>query len=125
MLDKMDFPQRECESKHVAKKLLYLTVGGAIGATAALLLAPKSGKELRDDIGKLAGRSYRQALATANQLKAKSGEYYDSAKEAGAELLNVTSDGFSAIGTEIREDMTKLNRILGGTRRGPGSDQLM
>ncbi len=124
MLDKMDFPHSECESSYVAQKLFYLAVGGAFGAGIALLLAPKSGKELRAEIKTLAGRGYEETLAATNQLKEKTAEYYDTAKEAGAELLNVVAEGLSAVGEEVRHDMTKADRILREARRRPGSDQV-
>ena len=40
----------EREDTSVSSKLTYLIIGGGIGAVIALLFAPKSGKELRDDI---------------------------------------------------------------------------
>ena len=38
------------EDSSVANKLTYLLIGGGIGAVIALLFAPKSGIELREDI---------------------------------------------------------------------------
>lgn len=41
---------RECKCTHPKDVLLGIVLGGVIGATTALLLAPKSGPELRQDI---------------------------------------------------------------------------
>lgn len=38
------------EDSSVSTKLTYLLIGGGIGAIIALLFAPKSGQELREDI---------------------------------------------------------------------------
>ncbi|MBA2495432.1 MAG: YtxH domain-containing protein, partial [Acidobacteria bacterium] len=40
----------EREEANAITKLTYLLIGGGIGATLALLFAPKSGQELRGDI---------------------------------------------------------------------------
>ena len=40
----------ENESSSSAEKLTFLLIGAGIGATLALLFAPKSGRELRGDI---------------------------------------------------------------------------
>ncbi|MCU0240070.1 MAG: YtxH domain-containing protein [Pyrinomonadaceae bacterium] len=40
----------EREEASASTKLTYLLIGGGIGAILALLFAPKSGQELREDI---------------------------------------------------------------------------
>ena len=45
-----------------AQKMLFLLIGGGIGATVALLFAPKSGTELRGDIADTAIKSYGESL---------------------------------------------------------------
>ena len=44
-----------------AAGLAVLLIGAAVGAVVALLLAPKSGRELRTDLGVLAGDWKNQA----------------------------------------------------------------
>jgi gas vesicle protein len=57
--------------------LIGTFVGGIIGAAAALFLAPKSGKELRDDLG-------NQAVV----LKDKTGKLTSEARERGSEYIS-------------------------------------
>ncbi|MRV05756.1 YtxH domain-containing protein, partial [Staphylococcus aureus] len=65
----------------MAKKggfLLGAVVGGTAAAIAALLLAPKSGKELRDELA-----------AQADDLMDMASDYTDMAKEKSTELTGI------------------------------------
>jgi len=72
--------------------LLGAIVGGVLGAVTALLLAPKSGKELRADISEqahllsektqeLAGTVGSKTQVIAKQVSAQTGEWMHKAKE--------------------------------------------
>lgn len=52
-----------------ASPVLYLLAGGSIGAITALLLAPKSGRELRQDIVDKTHDGYDLAQRTAVELQ--------------------------------------------------------
>ena len=52
-----------------ASMLVPFLVGGVVGAGVALLLAPKSGKELRDDIKDLASKTRDKVTATIEEGK--------------------------------------------------------
>ncbi|MBD3163129.1 MAG: hypothetical protein GF346_11835 [Candidatus Eisenbacteria bacterium] len=41
-----------------ADRITYLLIGAGLGAAFALLFAPKSGRELRDDLGDLSRKTY-------------------------------------------------------------------
>jgi gas vesicle protein len=58
-----------CAANGFGTKLLYLAVGGGIGATLALLFAPKPGRELRADIADAATNGYDRVRETAGQVK--------------------------------------------------------
>ncbi len=47
--------------------LVPFMIGGLVGAGIALLLAPKSGKELRKDISDIAGRTKEKVNATVEK----------------------------------------------------------
>jgi gas vesicle protein len=75
-----------------AEKLTFLLIGAGIGATLALLFAPKSGRELREDIADVtrrgidaAGEGVRRASDTASDLydtgRTRAGEYYGTARD--------------------------------------------
>lgn len=96
----------------VTQKLLYLAIGGGIGATLALLFAPKPGRELREDIADFAAQQLDQASQTATHLKERTAAYYRNAKETGSEVLDVVASGLSAVGEEVRSDASKIGHIL-------------
>ncbi len=75
---------REQSSGGISNKLAFLLVGGGIGAAVALLLAPKSGRELRGDITDATRKGYDKSLETANQLRENSGVYYEQLKGQAA-----------------------------------------
>jgi len=75
----------EREDSSVSTKLTYLIIGGGIGAVIALLFAPKSGKELREDIADASRKGLEKSKEAAAQLQERAGEYYEAGREkAGA-----------------------------------------
>lgn len=72
-------------------------VGGIIGAAAALFLAPKTGKEMRDDFSSQAG-----------QWKDKSIELSSVAKEKATELTAVAKDKTDEVAKTIQEQSGQL-----------------
>ena len=67
-------------------RLAYFVMGGAVGAVVALLFAPKSGRELREDIADATRKGVDQARETGAQLGAKAGEYYEAAASKAGDL---------------------------------------
>jgi gas vesicle protein len=78
--------------------LLGLLTGGAIGAAFALLYAPKSGKELREEI------------------KSKSDDYIDDAEkylaEAKDKAINLINDGKKKSEQLIKEAKIKSEKLM-------------
>jgi len=64
-----------------SEKLTFLLIGAGIGATLALLFAPKSGRELRGDIADYTRRGVDAAGDSARQIGARASEVYDTASE--------------------------------------------
>lgn len=104
-------------SKNLGQKLMFLVIGGGIGAAITLLFAPKSGREVRDDIADLAGKGYDKALTTANEVKHRTSEFYETAIEKGSDLLDVVSAGTSAIKKEVASDVEKIGSIVESPRK--------
>ena len=71
----------ENESSAASEKLTFLLIGAGIGATLALLFAPKSGRELRGDIADYTRRGVDVAGDGARQLGARASELYDNTSE--------------------------------------------
>ena len=88
---------------NISTKLTFFLVGAGIGAVLALLFAPKSGEELRNDIADATRKGIDRSRDAAQQLgakateyydtgRAKVGEYYDSAKETAEEYYEATRE---------------------------------
>ncbi len=76
----------EKEETGATTKLTYLLIGGGIGAILALLFAPKSGQELREDIADATRKGLDKGRETATQLQERAGEYYEVSREKASEL---------------------------------------
>lgn len=100
---------------NVTDKLTYLLVGGGIGALAALLLAPKAGRELRGDLADVTRKSYDKTRTTAERLRDQSGTYYQQLKQNAGSLYNRSAtDKGSAKRSDsslVDRDSTNLNQL--------------
>ena len=101
-------------TKGIGTKLMFLMLGGTIGAGIALLFAPKPGKNLRQDIADAAVKGYGETLETATQVKDKTVEYYEMAKEKGAEVFDVVTEKVTAFNEEVSDDAAKIGAIVHG-----------
>jgi gas vesicle protein len=72
-------------------RLTYLLIGAGIGATVALLFAPKSGRELRGDIADASRKSIDYTSEKARQLGDKATETYGQAATKAQELYGQTA----------------------------------
>lgn len=87
----------ERDDSSAATKLTYLLVGGGIGAILALLFAPKSGQELREDIADVTRKGIEKSRETAAQLQEKAGEYYEVSRERASELYQTAAEKAGAL----------------------------
>ena len=69
-------------------RIAYFAIGALIGAAAALLFAPKSGRELREDLADATRKGVDRARETGSQLSSRAGEYYESASARAGELAS-------------------------------------
>src|SRR3954451_9744521 len=82
----------ERDETSAATKLTYLLVGGGIGAVLALLFAPKSGVELREDIADATRKGIEKSKEAASQIQDRAGEYYEATRERAADILETATD---------------------------------
>jgi gas vesicle protein len=82
----------EREETSAATKLTYLLIGGGIGAVVALLFAPKSGQELREDIADATRKGLEKGKETAAQIQERAGEYYEVTRGKANELYQTASE---------------------------------
>ena len=103
MQHESEYRRRERESTDVASRLTYLLIGGGIGAIIALLFAPKSGQELRDDIADATRKGIDRSRETAAQIGTKAGEYYEASRERASELYSAAADRAGNIAESARD----------------------
>ncbi|MBN3556464.1 YtxH domain-containing protein [Fictibacillus nanhaiensis] len=76
-------------------------VGGMLGAAAALLLAPKAGKELRSDLNE-------QAV----YLKDKSNEFSHLAREKSSNIVKTVSEQSNQVATKVKDLTSNLRKDI-------------
>ncbi|HEX8190743.1 MAG TPA: YtxH domain-containing protein [Pyrinomonadaceae bacterium] len=74
------------EDAGMSTQLTCFAVGATVGALVALLFAPKSGRELRQDVADVTRKGVDRARETGSQLSARAGEYYETASTKAGEL---------------------------------------
>lgn len=83
--------------------LIGALVGGIVGALTALLLSPKSGKEIRGDLN-----------MQARAIKEKSSRLAESAKTKGAEFVEAAKEKSATIGQAISKQSSQvINKVKG------------
>lgn len=87
----------ESSESSTGTAITFLLIGLGIGAAVGLLLAPKTGRQLRKDLR----RSYQGALETAS-------EWTDEAKERFEDIVEKGSD----FGDELRTKAKPLSDLL-------------
>jgi gas vesicle protein len=92
------------EGNHVGTAITFLFIGLGAGALAGLLLAPKTGKQMRRDLQ----RGYEDAKDTL-------GDWADEAKDRVREASDRVKDAASRgadIAEELREKVEPLRRAI-------------
>ncbi len=88
---------------NLSTRLTFFLVGAGVGAVLALLFAPKSGEELRNDIADATRKGIDKSREAAQQVgarateyydatRARAGEYYESARETAGEYVEATRE---------------------------------
>lgn len=93
----------EREEASATTKLTYLLIGGGIGAALALLFAPKSGQELREDIADVTRKGIEKSRETANLVGERAGDYYEVSREKASELYQTAQEKAQVIGEKAKE----------------------
>ncbi|ETT82640.1 YtxH domain-containing protein [Viridibacillus sp. FSL R5-0477] len=89
-------------------------VGGIVGAAAALFLAPKTGKELRDDVA-----------TQASQIKEKSIELSSTAKEKSAQISKTLQEQSGQLVDKVKSIKSKTTQPLDdGTASSEGEEPI-
>ncbi|MCO6511647.1 MAG: YtxH domain-containing protein [Aridibacter famidurans] len=94
--------EKEREDSSVGTKLTYLLIGGGIGAVLALLFAPKSGQELREDIADATKKGIERSKETAAHLQEAASDYYEVTRERASEALHSAQERASEFGERAK-----------------------
>lgn len=84
------------EEYTMKNSLVYLVAGGAIGAGLALLFAPKSGKETREDISNATAKGIEQAKDFSTNVSEKAKNVYSQAQAKALETYSTAKDGINS-----------------------------
>ena len=97
-------------NNEAAGYLGWFFLGGLIGAAAALLLTPKTGREARELLSEHGGEWAKRAQAIATDAQGRAGEWLDKSRELFEEqtqrLLTAFEAGKDAMREEIRKGST-------------------
>jgi gas vesicle protein len=98
--------ENDRDETNASTKLTYLLVGGAIGAIVALLFAPKSGQELREDIAEATKKGIEKGKEAASAVSEKAGEYYEVTKEKAGEIIHDAQEAVGDLGDKAKDAVT-------------------
>jgi gas vesicle protein len=96
---------RREEDSGLSTQLTCFLIGGAVGAVAALLFAPKSGRELRGDIADATRQGVDRARDKAN-------EYYEVSRERATEFYSTASSKAGEVAGAARQAAAKRGENL-------------
>lgn len=99
--------RHEKDDASAGTKLTYLLIGGGIGAVLALLFAPKSGTELREDIADATRKGLEKGRETAAIVGERAGEYYEVSRERATGLYQTAQERAGELAGRAREAVTQ------------------
>lgn len=89
-------------------------IGGIVGATMALVLAPKSGKELRGDINQGAHQAKNRASDWKDTAQEKGSDWRDKAYTTGSELRRKAMDSTAQLSKSASVKTKELTNSVKG-----------
>ncbi len=89
-----------------AAYLGWFFLGAALGAAAALLMTPKTGREARDLLTEKSGELARRAQQFATEAQGRAGDWFDKSRELFEEQTQRLLTAFEA-GKEAMRDTEK------------------
>jgi gas vesicle protein len=92
-----------------------LLIGGALGALAGILFAPKSGKELRSDIKKKGNEIIKDGKEIYADASAKAKEIYAEVKHQAKDWKRDAEDAGEKMAGEVHEKVGQVKKVFGKT----------
>jgi gas vesicle protein len=81
--------------------------GGMLGAAAALLMAPKTGRETRELLAERGNEVAKRAQAMATDAQGRAGEWFDKSRDLFEEQTQRLMTAFEAGKDAMREEIRK------------------
>ena len=85
----------------------WFFLGGVIGAAAALLLTPRTGRETREILVERGGEFARRAQEAATEAQGRAGEWLDKSREIFEEQTQRLMSAFEAGRDAMREEIRR------------------
>jgi len=85
----------------------WFFLGGILGAAAALLMAPKTGRETRELLAEHGNEVAKRAQEMANDAQGRAGEWLDKSRELFEEQTQRLMSAFDAGKDAMREEIRK------------------
>jgi len=85
----------------------WFFLGGILGAAAALLMAPKTGRETRELLAEHGNEVAKRAQEMANDAQGRAGEWLDKSRELFEEQTQRLMSAFEAGKEAMRDEMRK------------------
>ncbi|KUG22662.1 hypothetical protein ASZ90_007557 [hydrocarbon metagenome] len=89
-----------------------LFIGGALGALAGILFAPKSGKELRSDIKDKGNKILNDGKEIYADASTKAKEIFAEVKHQANDLKEDAEDAGEKIAGKVQEKMGQIRKVL-------------
>src|SRR5215213_7846509 len=94
------------DNSSATDKLTFLLIGAGIGATLALLFAPKKGSELRGEIADYTKRGLDAANEGARRLGERAGEVYEEGRGYALDAYGTARDKVGGVYGTARDKVT-------------------
>jgi gas vesicle protein len=85
----------------------WFFLGGMLGAVAALLMAPKTGRETREILTERGNEVAKRAQEMANEAQGRAGEWFDKSRELFEEQTQRLMTAFEAGKDAMRDEIRK------------------
>jgi gas vesicle protein len=85
----------------------WFFLGAVVGAAAALLMAPKSGRETRELLAERGGDLFRKAHDAAGDTQSRAGDLFERGREYFDEQTHRLTSAFEAGRTAMREEIDR------------------
>src|SRR5262245_6211241 len=85
----------------------WFFLGTIMGAAAALLLAPKTGRETRELLAEHGGEAWKRAQARAGDMQGKAGDLFERGREYFDQQTQRLISAFEAGKSAMRDEMNQ------------------